>query len=88
MTAPDAVTCAIIPATLSDFEIASDDLTVLVAVGSNAPSTVSSSISALGTYQLTAVAAPEPSSVALMLLGVGLVFVMRKRIGQHLPQAS
>jgi hypothetical protein len=35
-----------------------------------------------------AVAAPEPSSVALMLLGVGLVFVMRKRIGQRLPQAS
>ena len=33
-------------------------------------------------------AAPEPSSVALMLLGVGLVFVMRKRIGQRLPQAS
>ena len=35
-----------------------------------------------------AVAAPEPSSIALMLLGVGLVFVMRKRIGQGLPQAS
>jgi hypothetical protein len=35
-----------------------------------------------------AVAAPEPSSVALMLLGVGLVFVMRKRIGQRLPQAN
>ena len=31
---------------------------------------------------------PEPSSVALMLLGVGLVFVMRKRIAQRLPQAS
>jgi hypothetical protein len=31
---------------------------------------------------------PEPSSVALMLLGVGLVFVMRKRIGQRLPQAG
>jgi hypothetical protein len=29
-----------------------------------------------------AVAAPEPSSVALMLLGVGLVFVMRKRNSQ------
>jgi hypothetical protein len=35
-----------------------------------------------------AVAAPEPSSVALMLAGIGLVFVMRKRIGQGLPQAS
>lgn len=31
---------------------------------------------------------PEPSSVVLMLLGVGLLFVMRKRIGQSLPQAS
>ena len=41
-----------------------------------------------GTYTLTPVGAPEPSSVALMLLGVGLVFVMRKRIGQRLPQAS
>jgi hypothetical protein len=35
-----------------------------------------------------AVAAPEPSSLALMLAGIGLVFVMRKRIGQGLPQAS
>jgi len=32
--------------------------------------------------------APEPSPVALMLLGVGLVFVMRKRIGHDLPQAN
>ncbi|MGB9244853.1 MAG: PEP-CTERM sorting domain-containing protein [Candidatus Acidiferrales bacterium] len=32
--------------------------------------------------------APEPSSAALMLFGVGLVFVMRKRIGNGLPQAS
>jgi hypothetical protein len=31
---------------------------------------------------------PEPSSLALMLAGVWLVFVMRKRIGQGLPQAS
>jgi PEP-CTERM motif len=34
------------------------------------------------------VVTPEPSSVALMLLGVGLVFMMRKRIGQGLPQAN
>jgi len=34
------------------------------------------------------VAAPEPSSIALMLLGIGLVLVMRTRIGQRLPQAS
>jgi len=31
------------------------------------------------------VGVPEPSSLALMLLGVGLLFVMRKRIGQRLP---
>jgi hypothetical protein len=41
-----------------------------------------------GALAFAPVAAPEPSSVALMLLGVGLVFVMRKRIGQGLPQAS
>ena len=35
-----------------------------------------------------AVTAPEPSSVALMVLGLGLVFVTRKRIGQSFPQAS
>jgi hypothetical protein len=35
-----------------------------------------------------AVAAPEPSSVALMLAGIGLLPLMRKRIGQRLPQAS
>ena len=41
-----------------------------------------------GTLVFAAVAAPEPSSYALMLLGVGLVLVMRKRTGQRLPQAS
>jgi len=41
-----------------------------------------------GTLSFAVVAAPQPSSVALMLLGVGLVLVMRKRIGQRLPQAS
>jgi hypothetical protein len=41
-----------------------------------------------GTFTLTSCATSEPSSVALTLLGVGLVFVMRKRIGQRLPQAS
>jgi hypothetical protein len=41
-----------------------------------------------GDIVTSTVATPEPSSVALMLLGVGLVFVMRKRIGQRLPQAS
>ena len=33
-------------------------------------------------------AVPEPPAVALMLLGLGLVYVMRKRIGQGLPQAN
>jgi hypothetical protein len=41
-----------------------------------------------GLFLPATVTAPEPSSVALMLLGVGLVFVLRKRIGQGLPQAS
>jgi len=36
----------------------------------------------------SAVATPEPSSVAFMLPGIGLVFVMRKRIGRRLPKAS
>jgi hypothetical protein len=31
---------------------------------------------------------PEPATDGLMLLGIGLVFVMRKRIGQGLPQTS
>ncbi len=37
---------------------------------------------------VTLTATPEPSSYALMLLGAGLVFVLRKRIGQRLPQVS
>ena len=34
------------------------------------------------------VTTPEPSSLALILLGLGALLVMRKRIGQGLPQAS
>ncbi len=42
-----------------------------------------------GTLSFTSVAAaPEPSSVAFMLIGIGLLFVMRKRIGQALQQGS
>jgi hypothetical protein len=41
-----------------------------------------------GTVTFAAVTAPEPSSVALMLLGLGLVFGLRKRIAQGVPQAS
>lgn len=33
-----------------------------------------------GNLTFTAVATPEPSSLALMLSGVGLVFAMRKRL--------
>ena len=36
----------------------------------------------------TPIPAPEPSSIALMLAGIGFLLVMRKRIGQGLPQAS
>ncbi len=41
-----------------------------------------------GDLSFAAVATPEPSSVVLMLLGIGMLFVMRKRIGRGLPQAS
>jgi len=44
-----------------------------------------------GALTFAAVATPEPSSLALMLIGIGLlgfVTVLRKRIGQGLPQAS
>jgi hypothetical protein len=51
------------------------------------PSCVSTTFDC-GTLTFTPEAAPEPSSVALLLMGVGLVFAMRKRTGQHLPQAS
>lgn len=37
---------------------------------------------------VTAIQAPEPSTVALMLLELGLAFVMRKRIGQFHQQAT
>jgi hypothetical protein len=41
-----------------------------------------------GTLSFAAVAAPEPSSIALMLAGIGSLLVLRKRIGRRLPQAS
>jgi hypothetical protein len=57
--------------------------------GSTAPAVFSLFPGDTGTFSLSpAVATPEPSSVALMLIGLGLVFVMRKRIGQGLPRAS
>jgi hypothetical protein len=33
-------------------------------------------------------AVPEPSSVAFMLVGIGFILVMRKRIAKGLPQAT
>jgi hypothetical protein len=43
-----------------------------------------------GTLSFTSsvAATPEPSSVAFMLIGIGLLFVMWKRIGQGLQQGS
>ncbi len=41
-----------------------------------------------GDLTFAPVAVPEPSSGALMLMGIGLVLVMRKRIAQGLPQAT
>ena|ERR1700747_2090381 len=45
---------------------------------------------ASGTYELiiTSVPTPEPSSVALTLAGIGLVFAMRRRWTSGLQQAS
>jgi hypothetical protein len=40
------------------------------------------------TLSVSAIQTPEPSTVALMLAGIGFLLVMRKRIGQGLPQAS
>ena len=40
-----------------------------------------------GTLIFTPIATPEPPVGSLMLLGIGSVFVMRKRIGRRLPQA-
>jgi hypothetical protein len=40
------------------------------------------------TLSVSAIQTPEPSTVGLMLAGIGFLLVMRKRIGQGLPQAS
>ena len=47
-----------------------------------------SSVNPFATLVVTAVATtPEPSSVALLLLGVGILFVTRKRMGHSRPSA-
>jgi len=45
-------------------------------------------VGAVDTMTVTAVQTPEPSSLALMLAGAGLVFAMRKRWRSGLQQAS
>ena len=40
------------------------------------------------TFTETVTTTPEPGTIALMLLGVGMVFVMRKRVGRGLPRAA
>jgi PEP-CTERM motif len=42
----------------------------------------------IGGLSFTALSTPEPSSFALMLAGVGLLFVMRKRLATSVQQAS
>lgn len=37
---------------------------------------------------VTAVATPEPATLGLILIGTGLVFVMRKRVALHPPQST
>jgi hypothetical protein len=82
-TVPDGMTCGVDE--LSNFAFANEGVTDVVQVGSNAPSASANAV-ALGTYQLIAVAAPEPGSAAFMLTGVGLVLVMRKRLALRHPQ--
>jgi PEP-CTERM motif-containing protein len=56
--------------------------------GDTGESTVTGTTTAAGAFTgayTGSIAMPEPSSLAFMLLGTGLVFVMRKRIGQGLP---
>ena len=65
-----------------------DNTNGIEAIGFLSIPTISVPIEDIGTLSFAPVATPEPSSIALMLTGVGLVFVMRKRIGQALPQAK
>ena len=80
--------CSIPPNTVCVAEIGIVDSTTGVSTDSN--QVVVPATFGLGGGPLTfaSVAAPEPSSVALMLLGVGLVIAMRKRTGAGLSRAS
>jgi hypothetical protein len=64
------------------------DIEATAAINTNLPGF--GGLSELGTlsFALGAVAAPEPGTSALMLLGIGLVLMMRKRIARGLPQAT
>lgn len=71
-------------------EMTLSTLSFLVANTGTGVYTINSAV-ASGSYVVTAntvAPTPEPGSVALMLLGVGVVFVMWKRVGRALPQAS
>jgi hypothetical protein len=45
-------------------------------------------IGLFGNQVIATVATPEPGTVGLVLIGIGLMLVMRKRIAQSLPQAT
>ncbi|HSY33387.1 MAG TPA: PEP-CTERM sorting domain-containing protein [Verrucomicrobiae bacterium] len=66
------------PYTTTYFYAANDSLTSSTTYDSG--SSWSSTLSSIST--------PEPGTFVLLLLGIGFVFVMRKRIGQDLPQAT
>jgi len=74
---------------MSAFRMLITDFTLIQSVSSNNVPLPAGFVLGAGNLTFTpTAAAPEPSSVALMLLGVGFLFLMRKRIGQGLPQAS
>jgi hypothetical protein len=59
-----------------------------ISTGDSASIGVMSKNPTLSDQGLLTFAAPEPSTVVLMLIGVGFVFVMRKRLAKGFQQAS